>query len=202
VTISKGTPWGRRVARPDGLRVAADDAELAALLSDRSELPTAVAGGDMWRTVGAADVRSLEELNELPIDLLDVDLGGGPVTAVSHIVARVRWARGGWMRGPVIAVMNAEFVGAFDVAPRGHPNDGRVEVVRVDPSMTFRQRLAVRSRLRTGRYLPHPQISTRSVRRLVIDDVGTVDVVIDGRSHGATDRIDVTVRPDAAVLYA
>lgn len=201
MTISKGTAWGAPVPRPVDLRVAADDAQLAEWLADGSGRPTAVASGDMWRTIGAATVDGRSELNALPIDLLAVEIDHQKAVAVSHVVARRGWWRGGWLRGAVIAVMNAEFVGNADVAPRGHPNDGRIEVLRVDARMSIRQRVAVRSRLARAAHLPHPQIATSSVKRVDFDELGGLVVFVDGRRHGPADRLSVRVRPDAAVLH-
>lgn len=202
MTIAKGLPWGSSVKRPDGLRIAVDDADLARLLTDGSSLPTAVASGDMWRTVGAASVSDRDRLNELPLDLIDVGIDDEETVAVSHVIARLPHHRGGWWRGPVIAVMNAEFFGRSEVAPRGHPNDGRVESFVVDSAMSFRQRLGVRARLRNASHLPHPQITTRSTRAAEFVDLPNLRILVDGQDRGCAQRLSVRVRPDAAVLYA
>ncbi len=143
-------------------------------------------------------------VNELPIDLLTVRLGGRaePVIACAHVVARSPWWRGSWWRGPVLVVMNAEFLGSFDVAPRGHPNDGRVEVLEAGTDLTLRQRLAARKRLRTATHVPHPAIATRSVRQASWTFRRPMAIAIDGRRSGRTRTIDVTVTPDAAIVHA
>ena len=61
--------------------------------------------------------------------MLRVDADGRRLTAVAHVVAR---GGGPWWRGPIVAVMNADRLGRWDVAPRAHPNDGRLDVVEVD----------------------------------------------------------------------
>lgn len=202
MTISKGSTWGRTVPTPPELRAARDDAELAELLTDGSGQPTTAIAGDMWRTVGGAAVGERAELNRLPIDLLDVRLDDESVVAVAHVVARRSWWRGGWWRGPVIALMNAEFIDGFDVAPRGHPNDGRMEVLSASAQMSIRQRLAVRSRLRNASHLPHPQIETRSLKDAEFTPPGGLVVIVDGRRFAPVRSLSVRVRPDAAVLYA
>lgn len=202
MTISKGATWGTTVPRPPRLRVAADDVQLAEWLSDGTGKPTSVAGGDLWRTIGGATLDGRNELNELPVDLLELDLDGAIMNAVAHVVVRRPWRRGGWLRGPVIVVMNAEFIGDLDVAPRGHPNDGRAEVLQIDGSMSLRQRIAVRRRLRNASHLPHPQIATRSIRHVEFSALSDQRVVVDGRRRGAVHTLAVRVRPDAALVYA
>ncbi len=203
MTIEKGQPWGAEVPRPDDLRTADGDAELAAALSAGDAAPVAVATGDMHRTVGARSVGDRKTLMALPLDLVVVTLDDGAARpAVAHVVAREPWWRGGWWRGPVLAVMNAEFLGEWDVAPRGHPNDGRVETQLAAPSMSIRDRWQARRRLGQGTHVPHPDIATRSVRSATWTfDHGLV-VVIDGQVAGRSRSVAVEVRPDAGTLHA
>jgi hypothetical protein len=208
VTIEKGTPWGREVPRPTALTIADDDRAVVVALTDRpqSDGPTphvALSGGDLARTVGATGPRDRERLNELPIDLMEIRLDdAAPIVACAHLVARSPLIRGSWWRGQVLAVMNAEFFDEYDVAPRGHPNDGRVETFLVDAAMPLRERLAARRRLATGTHVPHPAIATRSVRNATWSFPSGVEVSIDHRRAGRARTIEVTVRPDAAVVLA
>jgi diacylglycerol kinase family enzyme len=97
--------------------------------------------------------------------------------------------------------MNAEFVGPFDVSPRGHPADGRVEVIAVDDGLGLRARLQARRRLRTGTHLPHPAISTRSSRagEWVFDR--PMAVAVDGRRHRGVRTLRFEVLAAGAVVY-
>lgn len=203
MTIRKGADWGRIVVRPDRLRIAAGDADLATLLTDGTGLPVAASGGDLFRTMGSRQVADRSELRAFPVDLMDVSLdGGAPTVAVAHVVARLPASRGGAWRGPILAIMNAEFMGGYDVAPRGHPNDGRVETFRVSEQMTVRQRWELRRRLRHASHLPHPHITTRSVRSTTHDFDQRLRVVADGVDIGSAQSIAVTVRPDAATVHS
>jgi hypothetical protein len=203
MTIRRGDPWGRPVPRPAGLRVVDDDAALAAALADGTGQPTAVASGDLLRTLGNPSLVDRTQLGEFPIDLMEVRLDGGVTrTAVAHVVVRSPWWRGSWWTGAVIAVMNAEFHGAWDVAPRGHPNDGRVEVVEADASLSIRQRAAARRRLALGTHVPHPSIATRSIREHTWSFARPMCVAVDGRPAGRSTTLRVAVLPDAAVVHA
>jgi hypothetical protein len=203
MTISKGADWGESVTRPHDLRIAANDHDLADMLADGSGRPTAVSAGDVHRTIGARPLGDRDELLALPLDLLQVTLDDAdPVTAVAHVLARAPWLAGGWWRGDALAVMNAEFVGDLDVAPRGHPNDGRAETFRVGPEMGFRQRWEVRQRLPSARHLPHPSIATRPIRSMTWDFDRPRVVLLDSVAHGLVRHLHVEVQPDAAVLFA
>jgi hypothetical protein len=212
MTIRPGDAWGRSVDPPQGLVEIADDAELARRLADADDggPPLLVTGGDLGRTVGAIAPRDRDgsrrvrnSVNELPIDLLEVRGDGGAVRpGCAHAVIRLPWWRGGWLRGPIVLVMNAEFIGRWDVAPRSHPNDGRADVIQADTSFGLRQRLAARRRLPSGSHVPHPALATRSVRSAEWTFARPMLVIVDGRPIGRFRTVGVTVVPDAAVVHA
>ena len=160
-------------------------------------------GGDLARTLGSPPLDDdAPSVLELTLDLVDVTCDVGRFVACAHVVVRPRWTRGGWWFGPVTVVMNAEFIGDWDVAPRGHPNDGRVEVLQADTAMSLRERLAVRRRLPAGR--------TSRTRRSPPDRFGkrrsSSNIAWSWRSTGSvvgsSRTSSVRVRPDAAIVYA
>jgi hypothetical protein len=190
------------VPRPSGLLTATDDADVARLVLRNDQPPVRVAHGDLARTLGSPSSDDAPSVLELPLDLVDVTCDGGDLVACAHVVVRRRWMRGGWWFGPVTVVMNAEFIGDWDVAPRGHPNDGRVEVLQADTAMSLRERFAVRRRLPGGMHVPHPSIATRSVREAAFEFEQPMVVVVDGIVVGSSRSLSVRVRPDAAIVYA
>lgn len=206
MTIKQGEPWGRTVDCPEELVVADGDPELAtrldAIRDGRPGPPVFGRRGDLARTFGDPAVEGRRTLNEFPVDLLDVVVDGDAVTACAHVVIRAPWWRGSWWRGTVVIVMNAEFIGDWDVAPRGHPNDGRVEIFEVGTAFGLRRRLAALRRLRTGTHVPHPDIATRSVRSSTWTFPRPMAVVVDGRRPSLATRVDVVVAADAAVIHA
>lgn len=201
MTISKGAEWGRVVARPADLTLVPDDAALCAALIDAGG-PVAPTSGDLHRTVGGRNIDGLDEVLELPIDLLDVAIDSGTHRACAHVqLRRPRW-RGGWWAGPVLMVMNAEFIGNWQIAARGHPNDGRAESCGWGADFGIRQRFEARRRLPTAAHVPHPAITTGSFRERSWTFDEPLDVLIDSTRVGTTRSLQVSVVADAAVIYA
>jgi diacylglycerol kinase family enzyme len=122
-----------------------------------------------------------------------VEAAGETAWFVAHLVARR-----GWWLGEIVAAMNAQFRQSADVAPRSHPNDGRVDVLRVASAMSVRHRLAARSRLAQGTHVPHPDIETRQVRSAVLSFRRPLHLWLDGTlwRKGVRD-VTLTVEPDA-----
>lgn len=202
MTIRKGEDWGRTVPRPEGLRSVADDRELALALADGTGRPTTAIAGDLARTLGARSPEQSETINELPIDLLYVRLDNDEeIVAVAHVVVRNPGTRGSWWRGEVLFVMNAQFFGAWNLTPRGHPNDGRAELLRVDPSLSARQRFEAARRAPAAAHLPHPGLSITRVRTSDLAFGTPRTVIVDGEAVGSARALRVETRPDAAVVY-
>jgi hypothetical protein len=194
VTIRKGADWGERVARPAGLIVAGSDAELAELVGGGSTAPLALSSGDLHRTLG--DHLDAPTVQRVALDVLRIVADGIHSCAVAHVVARRSW----W-RGPIVGVFNCEYLGSWDVAPRGHPNDGRAEVIEVDATMTMRARMQAWRRLPTGRHVPHPAIRVSQRSTATWEFAHPLALYVDGRRRGEVRELAVTVDPDAFQLH-
>jgi hypothetical protein len=180
----------------------ADDAHLAAVLVARPGQAVTARAGDLRRTLGFVEAGHGAPVRAYDIDLIAVELDDGEVHhAVAHVVAGGPWWRGGWWRGPVVVAMNVEFHGRWDVAPRGHPNDGRCEVFEVGESFGVRRRIQAWRRLSSGTHVPHPDIRQRSVERKDIELRRRLRVFVDGQAVGRTRRIALRVLPDAGVVH-
>ncbi len=195
MSIERGKPWGHEVERPGNLAMATSDADAVRIASRHDGCPVGLSGGDLHATLGAPGPR--DPVRALEVDAIRVELGDGQVhLAIAHVVVR-----GSWWRGPVIAAMNVDRVGAWSVAPRAHPNDGLVDVVEVSASMSRRDRWAARSRLATGTHVPHPAISTRRVTDASWQFNDPIRVWIDGVEVGRARRLSIVVEPDRFTVH-
>ncbi len=199
MTVRRGEDWGSTGALATGAPVVESDRGLASLCRTDGPMPAEVGltGGDLARTVGARgspdEIRSGTDRPRLPIDIGIVTVDGTAYPFVAHVVVRRRW----W-RGRVVVVANAAFLGAWNVAPRSHPNDGRLEVI--DAQLRIGDRLKARRRLLSGSHVPHPDISARSVRELELDIPSGAHVHVDGVDRGPGERLFVEVHPDALTI--
>ena len=203
MTIKKGEDWGAVGPLPADAPIASTDAELAALFVphgvdglDGPEVVGLASGGDLARTLGGratpAQLRDGER-TLLPIDLTIVSVDGSPIVMAANLVIRSSW----W-RGSLSGAFNASHLGAWNVAPSGHPNDGRVDVLEADLSLGDRWK--ARSRLPAGTHLPHPNISVRRLKRMQWDVDSARNVTIDGVSYGSPGTVALTVVPDAVTV--
>ena len=194
VTIRKGEDWGEIVAPPADLVDVATDAALAEHLQRLGSRPVRVRGGDLCATLGGPGDAST--VRRVPIDVLRVETDAGSWRAVAHVVARRSW----W-RGPLLAVMNVDRRGAWDVAPRAHPGDGRADVVEVDAAMGVRARWQARRRLPSGTHVPHPQVHVRRTSDASWAFGQPRRLWVDGVERATVRSLRVVVEPDAAVVH-
>ena len=198
--IAKGQPWGAPGALPEGGVVVRSDAEARAVVERARRAGDAVpalglVGGDLCRTVGGrGDEARLgtAEAVTLPFDLGSVLLDGVPHWFVAHLVIRRSW----WS-GRVIAVMNAQWIGPWDVAPRSHPNDGLLDVF--DGDLSIDDRLKARRRLVTGTHVPHPGIGQQRVAAVQFELDRPTPVWLDGERVGSARTISARLEVDAGL---
>ncbi|MFI5045545.1 MAG: hypothetical protein ACHQIG_00660 [Acidimicrobiia bacterium] len=99
-----------------------------------------------------------------------------------------------------VVVANGEFLRGADVVPRGHPGDGRCEVQVY--AVPRRDRAALRTRVRTGTHVPHPNIVQSAGWRVEVDtDPDRAwPLELDGRQCSGTTHLVVELLPQAFVL--
>jgi hypothetical protein len=207
MTIRKGEDWGTaETFPPDGVTVHSDS-EARALVTEakRAKRPPpalGLLGGDLCRTVGGRgdDARlHSPEARRLPVDCGAVLIDGRLHYFVAHLVARTsRWGIS-WWSGRIVAAMNAQFHGQWNVAPRAHPNDGRLDVF--DVSLGLGDRVKARRRLRHGTHVPHPEIRERRVDASQFEFTRPMTIWLDGDLVGTARHLSLRVEPDALTCF-
>lgn len=217
MTIEKGRDWGSRGELPDEAPIVSSDRELAELFTiTRDGAMVSLAGPDyvgvcpndivtnlpgtpttdLARTVSAraapSELRDGER-TQLPVDLTVVTVDGTDHVMASSLVIR----RPFWL-GAVDAAMNASFLGDWNVTPSGHPNDGRLDVIRAELSASDRWK--ARSRLASGTHVPHPDIAIRRLKTHEFQPDSRATVRIDGVEIGHAHEVGFIVVADAVTI--
>lgn len=195
--IRRGRNWGSPGELPDGGLIVTSDAEARQVVEEarrRGEpLPTlGLAGGDLCRTLGGTgDLARLRTGGSLlACDLGSVLLDGRIHWFIAHLIARHTW-----LGGRTLAVMNAAFLGDWNLGPRAHPGDGLLDIS--DADLALRQRLAAWRRLPSGTHLPHPDIATSRLGSFSTSFERPVPVLLDGVAVGRARTLTIRVEADA-----
>lgn len=200
MTIERGGDWGRTGPLPADGVVVPSDADAArvvrAALSAGARPPAiGLLGGDLCRTLGGrGDEARLhrDEATRVPIDIGEVRLDEGPpIPFLAHVVARRSW----W-RGRVWLAMNAEWLGAWDVAPRAHPGDGLLDIL--DVTMSTRDRIKARRRALTGTHVPHPSIAEHRATHARLESDSALGVWVDAVRVGEARSVTVRLTGESA----
>ena len=198
--IRRGGDWGTGGRLPDGGVVVASDGEArevveAARRSGEALPVLGLAGGDLCRTLGGSGDRGRlhEGGSALTCDLGSVLLDGRIHWFTAHLVARRSW-----LSGRVLVVMNAAYLGRWNLGPRAHPGDGLLDIS--DGSLPLRQRLGAWRRLPSGTHLPHPAITTARRAAFSTSFERPVPVLLDGVPVGRARTITVRVESDALTV--
>jgi diacylglycerol kinase family enzyme len=118
-----------------------------------------------------------------------------------HMIASSRVEIGAFLspigRRRFVCVTNGGIVNGRNLAPRAHPNDGRLDVMTVDATMTFRNRLIARKKAVTGTHLPHPRISVRQDDTFISQKSGKRErLSVDGIAIKEWSEVFVMIFPD------
>jgi YegS C-terminal NAD kinase beta sandwich-like domain len=202
VSIRRGEAWGESGPLPAGGIVVSTDAAARHAVEDAMRAgqeppPIGLLGGDLCTTLGGRGDHT--RLGRDDAARLRVDIGhviaddDHEYWFVAHLVARRSW----W-RGRIVAVMNAAWIGRWNVAPRAHPGDGLFDVLDADLSLA--DRLKARPRLALGTHVPHPDIAVRRSNGFDLDLAHPTPVALDGDRVVTATRLRVDVIPDALAV--
>jgi hypothetical protein len=192
--ITRGEQWGVSTTRlPSDVTVNGDQ-ELAISPTD---IRLIVKGGDIAHSLGDPTPPDVgDTCTEISIDALRVMITFKNGSKQNHI-ASSHVMIGSWLRGRLVCVSNSGFIGQWNVSPRAHPNDGFFDVMTIDPSMPFQQRLRARKKSQLGTHTPHPHVETRRARHIEFSSQSRHEsFVMDGRRIPSWNAIHIEIVPD------
>ena len=214
--IRKGEPWGEPFDEryPDAVDVAGGDVELAAAVAAHPGVPirfTPTRASDLARALGLRGTPAGSTV--LTCDAIELPDGSPAVNAVVFGVPpdqQQRWHRRHRVeveidgrrladeRALCVVVANGQYLRGFDVVPRGHPGDGRLEVHVY--ALEARERAPMQHRLTAGRHLPHPHITETSGRRITVRFSDAVPWEADGQPRGKITEATLGLVPGAVQI--
>lgn len=201
MTIKRGSTWGSPGPLPADGVVVRSDAEARAVIEEARRaggpLPAlGLLGGDLCRTLGGLGdegrLRSPDAVT-FPVDLGSAMVDGRLHWFVAHCIAHRRF----WS-GRCVAVMNAQWLGPWDLGPRSHPNDGLLDVT--DGALPWGQRWQARTRARTGTHVPHPALRVERTAAWSTTFDKATPVYLDGDRVGEARNLAVRVEADALTI--
>ena len=214
-TLRPGQSWGTEASGPPDLEVSGGDRVLAEAigrgLTDPLVRFSAAPDSDLARAIGLVAGAPSTGL-ALPLDALVVRAGDtlAEMVAVNSVILGVPPDRlRAWHRPEALSVeidgagvdaaratslvlMNGQYLRGFDLSPRGHPGDGVAEaqLYALPPGA----RRAMRTRLKTGAHLPHPAITIRRARHVVVRASRPAALEVDGAPTGEVTSLEITLR--------
>ena len=203
MSVEKGTDWGERGTPPSDLVIVDDTAAATDVLSAarraNQPLPAiGLRGGDLHRTLGGSTVPNLRDARDalhVTVDLGAVLADGRLHWFLDHLIVRRSW-----LTGRVLIAANAAFIGDWNIAPRAHPGDGKLDVLETT-DMSMGDRWKARRRARTGTHLPHPAIRSRRVAAAQYDFDRPTPMTLDGRRVGPVSSLSIRIEPDAVDVW-
>lgn len=207
MTISKLSPYGTSVVRPQHLGVLRSDREIANyfLKGDQHTCNTVIQGSiaqALGITSSDSESNTRAFVTHVLIDLLHVEFGTTDTRdkPTSIVVAGSIVLQQHTLLKSHLIISNSGIVRGRDVLPRAHPNDGYVDVLEIDEAITMRQRLSAWHRAKTGSHLPHPQL--RASRRTEFEWSGTASLMVaDDVTFAGVEWLRCKVLTDATSLY-
>lgn len=202
MTIRPGDQWGEIVPAPSDIPRFSSTRALGEALEARGmrndPFRCSLHAPQVYQLLGIDSPSPTRSLR-VSFDVFQVNAttedGSRMYIAVDSVVVGNSLLRGEWLM-----MTNTGFWRKRRIATRAHPNDGLVDVVAVDRCMSIQQRVLARHRMRWGTHLPHPQLSVKQIATASWSGPPQV-VHIDGVRLRSITAIQVTVVPDALVLY-
>lgn len=197
MTIHKGQPWGQNFEVPLTTRDVDSDWQLAR--GTQADIHI-LSGGDVFASLGQPSaIRIGESRTLVHIDAMECAITNDTTTyslLASSTIEIGRWLGLGRSRRYLV-VTNGGLLEGRHIAPRAHPNDGLLDLMNLNASISLRDRLNSRKRARTGVHIPHPAITiSRGESFSFTREYTREKLVIDGHSISGWNSIEVKVHPD------
>ncbi|MDG1411533.1 MAG: hypothetical protein P8L46_12505 [Acidimicrobiales bacterium] len=203
MSVERNQDWGEVADVPDGIEWFSSDraASVAISTARRANKPLpqiGLTGGDLYQTLGGG-FRSTPPAKGTTGTKLSIDLGAALLDGKLHWFLAHLVARRSWLRGPVVVAANAAHLGSWNIAPKAHPGDGRLDTL--EATLAFSDRLKARSRLPLGTHVPHPDITMRRSKASQWEFKRGMPIYLDGTRTAVVNSLSIRLEPDALDVW-
>lgn len=208
MTIRSGRDWGELVDRPSNLHVMIDDRHADDFLDSNLDLGApapnmAIVSSEFARTLGLSGANAQNsKMLCTPFDLIEATIfKADNLKPVRRYFLGNALVRNRFWLGNIISIHNSSFRKGRNWTPRGHPNDGKMDVVIFDASMNIRQRMRAFHLMKSGSHIPHPKIQYFQTPEFSTEIVKSASLHIEGQKMADASRCEFRLLADAVNLF-
>jgi YegS C-terminal NAD kinase beta sandwich-like domain len=203
--ITPGSAWGVRCDAPTDSLLLRTDREVGVFLRDHNakeiqSQPISYESGDLIKVLGLDSALRGQQCLKVIVDAIAVeyeDTHGKKQHDVCfgslHIGKR-------YLQGALSIVSNSGCWRGREVAPRAHPNDGKLDIVEISAAMRWSQRRLAWKKTAAGAHLPHPLIQY-SQGDFFQWKGASKRLVIDGEFVAHVQKVSCRVQSDCLALF-
>ncbi|MBT96131.1 MAG: hypothetical protein CL431_09195 [Acidimicrobiaceae bacterium] len=184
--------WESEIDRRSELHVAYDDKDIVKLFQS-GEVLISLRGGNLYKSLGGNNnVTSLDDTKSiaLKLDLGQIELGESKYLFASH--CRIANFLQPWRS---TFIVNSPVIRNRRISPKGHPGDGKFEMIEF--SMSLQQSMIAYRRSKSGDHVPHPDIKISRKSNCKIKFKKKQRVSVDGKTVKFSRDFSMSVIPHA-----
>ena len=180
--------WAHQVSLNGSFPIARSDKEIADLAS-LGERIIKIESGNIFRTLGGRE--SLKPSLSHKSTVCEIDLGTVQFDDEMFLFASHCSLRQYHFSTKGVLVMNSQFYKNRRVAIRGHPSDGKLDMLR--SQLNLRQYMLAAKLSESGSHIPHPDIHIKSSDQHSISFQREMRIFTDGRLIGRSDEVSISL---------
>ena len=203
--ISPGSAWGEPCSTPSDLLRLSSDREVGIFLRDHDarqihSKKISYQKGDLIKVLGLDDLRKGIQCLRVILDAIYVEYVDTEGNSHHDVCVGSLHIGSRFLRGAISIASNSGYWRGREVAPRSHPNDGKLDIVEISAAMNWTQRRMAWNKALTGSHIPHPLIQY-SQGEFFQWSGKDKRLVIDGQFVAQVQKVSCRVQSDCLELF-
>ena len=180
--------WAHQISVDSSFPIAKSDREIAKLAA-AGEKVVRIESGNIFRTLGGREGR--KQPTSLEATMCEIDLGKVQFKKKEFLFASHCSLRQYHFSTKGVLVMNSQFYKNRRVSIRGHPSDGKLDVI--SSQLNLRQYMLASKLSESGSHVPHPDIKIKSTDERSFSFERLMRIYADGRLVGRSDEVRISL---------